>query len=165
MRPSHGGDSLTTRQEGNDGRGVEFLKLDRGLEAVATGQTVYVPVYSHIYHQGGGELPLEATLSVRNTDTDQAIVIESFRYYDTGGEMIKEDLTKPAVLGPLASADFLVESRDSTGGVGANFLVEWVAETLVNEPVVEAVMISTEGSKAISFVRPGYPIVAAEPAD
>ena len=133
-------------------------KLEERPEIVATSQIVYVPVYSHIYHQGGRELSLEATLSIRNTDPDHPIVIDSVRYYGTGGELIKEYLQQPAVLGPLASADFLVERRDTAGGAGANFLVQWVAEELVNEPVIEAVMVGTEDSRAFSFVRPGHPL-------
>jgi hypothetical protein len=41
------------------------------------GQTVYVPVYSHIY-SGDREQPfyLAATLSIRNTDTKHAITLD-----------------------------------------------------------------------------------------
>jgi hypothetical protein len=139
-------------------------KIPGGPEQVAIGQTVYVSVYSHIYHQGGRELPLEATLSIRNTDPENRIVIQSVRYYDTGGQLIKDYIESPAVLAPLASADFLVERRDAAGGVGANFLVDWVSEGLVNEPVIEAVMVGTEGNKAFSFISSGHPI-ATEPDD
>ena len=132
---------------------------------MATGQVVYVPVYSHIYHQGGRELPLEATLSIRNTDPDDSIVVNSVRYYDTGGKMIKEYIERPAVLAPLASAEFLVDRRDTAGGAGANFLVEWVAEELVNEPIIEAVMVGTESNKAFSFSRSGRPIGTAQPGE
>jgi hypothetical protein len=41
------------------------------------------------------------------------------------------------------------------GGVGANFIVEWIAEKEVSEPVVEAVMISAASNQGISFVSPG----------
>lgn len=51
------------------------------------------------------------------------------------------------------------------GGVGANFLVEWVAEVMVTEPVIEAIMVSTEGGQAFAFARPGYPIASVRPAN
>lgn len=133
-------------------------KLEAAVEQVAAGQTIYVPVYSHIYHFGGREMLLEATLSIRNTDPEQSIIIKSVRYYDTAGSMVREYLEAPAVLNPMASTDFLVERRDKQGGSGANFLIDWVAEVEVNEPVMEAVMVSTEGNRAISFVRRGHPI-------
>jgi hypothetical protein len=58
-------------------------------------------------------------------------------------------------LKPLASTDFFVAADDKIGGSGANFIVEWVAEKTVNEPVVEAIAIGTSSSQGISFVSPG----------
>lgn len=147
--------------------GIETRVLDRAPgavpletltvrpENVAAGQTVFVPVYSHIYSGGGSELLLEATLTIRNTDPDEGIVVESVRYYDTAGNQVREYLEQPIALQPLATADFLVERRDRTGGVGANFLVDWVAEAEVNEPWIEAVMVGSEGNQAIAFGRTG----------
>ncbi len=128
----------------------------------AAGETVYVPVYSHIYASRGSKLRLEVTLSIRNTDLDLPIVIKSLRYYDTAGRMLREYLEAPVLLEPMASTDFLVERRDVAGGVGANFLVDWVAEDLVSEPIIEAVMVSHEGTKAFSFVRSGRPIATLQ---
>lgn len=150
--------SIETRALDRAPTAAPLQKIDASPENVATGQTVYVPVYSHIYHDGGRELALEATLSIRNTDPDDAIVIESIRYYDTAGSRIKDYIEKPVNLGPLASADFLVERRDSAGGVGANFLIEWVAESAVQEPLIEAVMVGHVGNRSVSFVRSGHPI-------
>ena len=133
-------------------------QLDATVEQVAAGQTVYVPVYSHVFHTGGRELLLEATLSIRNTDPEQSIIINSVRYFDTAGSMVREYLKTPVVLAPRASTDFLVERRDRSGGSGANFLIDWVAEQEVNEPLIEAVMVSFEGNAAISFVRRGHAI-------
>lgn len=129
---------------------------------VAAGQTVYVPVYSHVYLRGGNEQLLEVTLSIRNTDLDDAIVVKSIRYYDNEGRELREYLGSPILLRPLASTDFLVEERDTTGGVGANFLVEWVAEAVVTEPLIEAVMVGSEGNRAFAFARPGVPISTEE---
>ena len=137
--------------------------VESAPEAVATGQTVYVPVYSHIYSGGGHERRLEVTLSIRNTDLVRPVVINSVRYYDNDGALLREYLEAPAVLVPLASTDFLVERRDMAGGVGANFLVEWVAEEMVTEPLIEAVMVNAEGGQAFAFARPGYPIASVRP--
>jgi len=64
-------------------------------------------------------------------------------------------------LAPLATTEFFVPEQDSSGGSGANFIVEWVAEKKqVNTPIIEAVMISTSGQQGISFVRSGQVVQA-----
>ena len=120
------------------------------------GQTIYVPIYSHIYYENQKEvLYLSATLSIRNTDLSNPIIITSVRYYNTEGKLIKQYLERSVELGSLASTDFVVERTDTSGGLGANFIVEWVAEKEVSEPVVEAVMISAVSNQGISFVSTG----------
>lgn len=123
---------------------------------VVMGQTLYVPVYSHIYHYSNQKhiINLSATLSIRNTDLTNSIIITAVRYYDTNGQLIRQDVESPVELRPLASADFFIATDDTSGGSGANFIVEWVAEQTVYEPVIEAVMISTSSAQGISFVSP-----------
>ena len=122
---------------------------------VAVKQTIYVPAYSHIYYYSRNHrIYLAITLSIRNTDLKHPILVMSVRYYDTPGQLIREYLDRPKQLAPLESIDFVVEERDTSGGAGANFIVEWMAEERVNDPVVEAVMISS-GTQGISFVSPG----------
>jgi len=62
---------------------------------------------------------------------------------------------KPLLLKPLATAEFLVAQKEIEGGSGANFMVKWVSDTQVNEPVIETVMIGIESQTSISFVRAG----------
>ena len=125
---------------------------------VVAGQTVYVPIYSHIYAQGGEPFLLEATLSIRNTDRNEDITIASVRYYDTNGNLTKDYLEKAIRLKPLATTEFLVAQKDIEGGSGANFIVEWISDTPVNEPVIEAVMVGLNSQAGISFVRLGVAI-------
>lgn len=98
---------------------------------------------------------LSAMLSIRNTDLTNSIIITSVRYYDTNGQLIRQEIERPVALKPLASRSFFVPEEDQSGGSGANFIVEWVAETTVFEPVIEAVMISTSSAQGISFVSSG----------
>ena len=121
-------------------------------------QAVYVPVYSHVYSDGGRPFLVETTLSVRNTDPRESIFLSSVRYFDTKGELVKDYLPGPLKLAPLESTEFLVEKSDVTGGSGANFIVVWAAETPVNEPIIEAVMIAFHGTNSISMIRSGTPI-------
>ncbi len=131
------------------------VKLDETLK-IATGQTIYVPIYSEIYFFNRTRtLQLAATLSVRNTDSENPIIINSVKYYDSDGNLVKDHLESPLRLAPLASTEFIVDQNEQTGGSGANFIVEWVAETEVFEPILEAVMVSTTSQQGISFLSKG----------
>lgn len=93
---------------------------------VVMGQTVNVPIYSHIYHYNSQDnvMNLSATLSIRNTDLTNSIIMTSVRYYDTDGKLIRQDIKSPVELKPLASTDFFIAAEDTIGGSGANFIVE-----------------------------------------
>ena len=118
-------------------------------------QRLYVPAYSQIYVLDvNRSMNLAITLSIRNTDPNHPIVIESVRYYNSAGEQVKEYLDSPQQLAPMATTDFVVAEYDREGGTGANFVVEWGAEQAVFEPIVEAVMVSA-GTQGISFTSRG----------
>ena len=118
------------------------------------GQQLYVPAYSHVFHQKGIPYLLTVTLYVRNTSATEDIVVTSVRYFDTTGREIRALLSKPLRLGPLAATEFVIERKDKSGGSGASFLVEWFAGTKVTPPVVESLMIDTGGNQGISFRSP-----------
>jgi hypothetical protein len=131
---------------------VEPIAEDR----VVAGQTIYVPVYSSVYTSDKAHrINLAASLSIRNTDRQHAIVIGAARYYGEDGQLVREYAKKPLRVGPMASLDFFVSESDTSGGVSASFLVEWVAEQSVTAPVVESVMIGTASTLGISFTSPG----------
>jgi len=120
------------------------------------GQLVYVPVYSHVVRTDG--LPpfaFAVNVSIRNTDSKHPIGITSARYYDTDGKLLKEYLQEPRGLAPLGTTTLFVKQSDMAGGLGANFLIEWVAEEAVTEPVIEAVMIGQREVRMCAFRSPG----------
>tara|TARA_R110002049_G_scaffold285698_4_gene466997 strand:- start:128693 stop:129319 length:627 start_codon:yes stop_codon:yes gene_type:complete len=129
--------------------------VDQVALSSSKGQVVYVPAYSHIYHEDGKPQMLTITMSVRNTSDSNDIVVRSIRYFDTKGKEITSYLTKPVTLGPLGTTEIFVKREHAAGGSGANFLVDWVAEKAVSEPIIEAVMIDTTGEQGISFARSG----------
>jgi hypothetical protein len=129
---------------------------------IATGQTIYVPAYSEIYYASNRTINLAVTLSVHNTDLNHSIVLTSVRYYNAQGQLVREFLSQPKQLGPLVATNYVIEELDTSGGPGANFIVEWVAEQPVYEPVVEAVMIGTISSLGFSFISPGRVISQTE---
>ena len=126
---------------------------------LAEGQTVYVPVYSHIYADGGKPFLLETTLSIRNLDPKRPITIKSVKYFDTEGAPVREYLNGEVRLSPLATAEFLIEKQDISGGSGANFIVVWDTDEVVYEPLIEAVMVGFADSRSISFTSQGRALV------
>ncbi len=135
-----------------------------GAAELSRGQTIYVPVYSHVWHgnlDGSGKpsmLPLSVMLSIRNVDPEHGIVVRAVRYYDTEGKLLKEFYKEPKTLAPLQSTDVFVENKDMTGGAGANFLVLWDADGAVNAPIVEAVHAYFFGTQSLVFTSPGRAI-------
>jgi len=123
---------------------------------IVTGQTVYVPAYSEIFYVDTERTwDFAVTLAVHNTALDAPIVITSVRYFDGHGALVREYNQTPVQLDALASRAYTVARDDRTGGVGANFIVEWVAASQVTPPVIEAVMISAAGQQGLSLISPG----------
>ena len=135
-----------------------FTPVEGELSTPVMGETVYVPLYSHVYVLGKTRFLLAATLSIHNTDLERPITITSVRYYNTAGRLMETYLDRPHRLAPLATAEFFIGQNDQRGGSGANFIVEWVAETEVSQPIVEAVMAGVSGPQGLSLIRSGHVI-------
>jgi hypothetical protein len=123
---------------------------------ISTGQTVYIPVYSHIY-SGDREHPfyLAATLSIRNTDLKHTIKILTVDYYDSKGKLLKSYIENTIDLKPLSATRYVIKESDKSGGSGANFIVKWKSDVKVNAPIVESIMIGTKTQQGISFITRG----------
>ena len=124
-------------------------------------RTVYVPVYSSIYT--GLDIrqtliELAATVSIRNVSAQYPVIVNFVRYYDSGGKLVREYLKQPAELRPLATVEFVIGRRDVAGGPGANFLIQWVGQADVDEPLMEAVMVGQSANAGISFTSTGRTI-------
>jgi hypothetical protein len=126
---------------------------------LTTGQMVYIPAYSHIYH-GNKETPLllSVTLSIRNVDPNNSLTVTAVNYHETQGPLVKQFIKEALILGPLGSERFVVPQKDNTGGSGANFIVEWYSEKPINPPIIESVMIGTQSQLGISFTSRGQAI-------
>ena len=127
---------------------------------ISAGQTVYVPIYSHIY-SGVKSRPfdLAATLSIRNTNLNTSIRLVSVKYYDSAGKLVKDYLEAPINLDALAATRYIIAEDDKAGGSGANFIVIWRSAQPVNPPIIEGVMIGTHSGQGISFVSRGQVIM------
>lgn len=126
---------------------------------LSKGQTVYVPVYAQIYH-GLKERPfdLTVTVSIRNTDPNNAITVLSADNYDSNAKLIRKYVEKPVQLNAMASTRYILKQSDKIGGSGASFVVKWKADHSVNPPIIESVMIGTQGQQGVSFTSRGQVI-------
>lgn len=134
---------------------TESIELPSNFKPIA-GQIIYLPIYSNIYHSNQRRLHnLGITVTFHNTDLENSIIIKSIDYFDTKGNLIENYLTSPVSLKPLASTNFFIPDDDTRGGIGANLLIEWVADKKVFSPMAEAIMLSTASTQGISFTTQG----------
>lgn len=126
---------------------------------LSSGETLYVPAYSHIY-SGNKERPflLTVTLSIRNIDPKNPITLTAVDYYETQGQRIKRFLKDPILMKPFESRRYIIPEKDESGGSGANFIVTWQSDHPVNAPLAETIMIGTQGQQGISFTSRGVAI-------
>jgi len=128
----------------------------------STGQSLYLPIYSHIWH---GEVnsdrkPMKSLMSVavsiRNTDFSNPIQVTSAAYFDTAGRKVREYVTAPKTIGPMATHELFVPLSDDAGGSGANFVIVWKAERETSQPVVEAIHAALPAGRSIAFTSSAY---------
>lgn len=119
------------------------------------GQVIYLPVYSNIpYSDHGRKFDLNAFIAVHNTDLTNTLKITRVLFFDNEGQLVSNYLTNEVILQPLGATNFYVPEKDKSG-TGANFIVEWVADTLISEPLIESVMIGLTGGQGVSFTSVG----------
>ena len=143
-----------------------LLPVDVGADPVRAGQTVgasqgqvvFVPAYSSVFiNYRGLDMPLTVTLYVHNASPKQSITIQSVKYHDAHGALRQSFLEESLELAPLASVCFLAkEVKEKSVEGGANFLVRWVSgQDRVRPPIIECVMIGSQGTQGISLVNMG----------
>lgn len=121
------------------------------------GQVLYVPIYSNLPRDDKRMFDVSAFIAIHNTDLDHRIRILKVLYFDNDGRLVK-DFTPPNLsLAPLGATNFFIPQSDQSG-TGANFLVEWVSETPVREPLIESVMINLETHRSFAFQSRGHVI-------
>lgn len=138
---------------------IEIRTLDSNLgileDATFVHQKIYVPIYSDIYQKSRSERTLlTATLSIRNTSEFDSIFLSRVDYFNTEGDLVNKYLDSPIYLKPMETIDYVIEERDTSGGSGANFILEWHGKSHLN-PIFQAIMIGGLGNKVFSFTTEG----------
>lgn len=73
-------------------------------------------------------------------------------YYDSYGKAIHSYLDSTLLLSPLESIELVVEEKDTEGGAGANFIIEWAATSYSDQLLIQSIMIGTYSQQGISFL-------------
>ncbi len=116
----------------------------------------YLPVYSHIYHRYEQRaFDLTITASIRNISTTDTVYILKADYFNTHGDNIRQYVKKPIFIKPMETVEIIITEEDKEGGSGANFIFDWMVKDGNNDPLFEAVMISTHGQQGLSFSTRG----------
>jgi hypothetical protein len=138
--------------------------LAQEARPASRGQSLYLPIYSHLLYGNVGRsgtpsrVLLSALVSIRNTDSRQPMKVAAARYYDTQGRFLRDYLAAPAVVPPLGTLELFVELHDESGGSGANFLVRWESETVINPPLVEGLHANMDSGKAVILTTRAVPV-------
>ena len=121
----------------------------------STAETIYLPAYSELPGAGGRTIPLASIMTVHNVDPGQSITLSRVSYHGHDGAVVQDLLEAPIDLAPLASWTYQIGIADRTGGVGANFLVEWQSSAPALSPIAETLLYGAIGAQGISFTTRG----------
>jgi hypothetical protein len=128
---------------------------DDGTIKKVRGQVLYLPVYSNIpFFEHGRKYDLSAFVTIHNTDFNYKMRITKVLLFDNEGKLVSNYLNNDSIIQPLGATSFLVSERDKSG-TGANFIIEWISDSLINEPLVESVMHGLSSGQGISFSSTG----------
>jgi len=133
---------------------ASFLVKDSGGLKKVRGQVWYVPIYSNIPCDGDRMSDLSAFIAIHNTDLTYPIRVTKVLYFDNDGKLVKDFTPQKLVLAPLAATNYHIPRKDQSG-TGANFLIEWISDSPVLEPLIESVMIDCQTHKGLSFSSKG----------
>lgn len=120
------------------------------------GQLLYLPVYSNIpYLIDTGMFDMSAFVSIHNADLNSAFTLAQVLYFNQEGKLVDDFLkgTK-VVIEPLATKNFYIPYEDKSG-TGANFLIEWYADTMITEPLIESVTLCLKPNNTLAISSRG----------
>jgi hypothetical protein len=121
-----------------------------------SGQVLYMPVYSNIPYQiDTGMFDMSAFVSIHNTDINSKLELSQVLYFNQDGKLVDDFLKGQKVyIEPLATKEFYIPYEDKSG-TGANFLIEWIADTLITEPLIESVTLNLKPNNTVAIKSQG----------
>ncbi|WP_172826942.1 DUF3124 domain-containing protein [Flammeovirga sp. SJP92] len=119
-------------------------------------ETRYVSAYSNLYYRSAKtNAYCTVVLSIRNTSLTESIYVDKVDYYDSYGELLSKFVMDTNKLRPLETREFVVEYSDQEGGSGANFIVNYGAQSELKDlPIIEAVSIGHVGNNGFAITSP-----------
>lgn len=127
-------------------------------DSLSSGST-YLSIYSRIHSQTEqNSYELTATVSLRNPNLKDSVFIDRAQYYNTEGDLLRTYFDYPIYIAPMETVNIVIYESDTAGGTGANFLFDWRSKASVNEPIFEAVMITSYSTLGLSFTTSGVRI-------
>ena len=120
------------------------------------GQLLYLPVYSNVPYQIDTlKFDMSAFVAIHNTDLNNSILLSKVLYFNQDGRLVDDFLPNGTItIKPLATKDFYIPYEDQSG-TGANFLIEWSADSLVNEPLIESITICVKPNNSVAILSQG----------
>ncbi|HLN20976.1 MAG TPA: DUF3124 domain-containing protein [Bacteroidales bacterium] len=149
---SHKREYINTPKEFNR----NILNSDLKSLAGTNGQLLYLPVYSNIPYQiDTGLFDMSAFVAIHNTDLNNSITLSQVMYFNQDGRLVDDFLKGSNVeISPLATKNFYIPYEDKSG-TGANFLIEWVSDSIVNEPLIESVTLCLKPNNTLAISSKG----------
>lgn len=132
------------------------LSSDFVPSKLVRGQLLYMPVYSNVPYQLDTMLfDMSAFVAIHNVDLQHPILLRNVLYFNQDGKLVDDFLNDQSIkIEPLATKDFYIPYEDKSG-TGANFLIEWTADTLVCEPLVESITLSLKPNNTVAVISKG----------
>ena len=132
-----------------------FIVKESNNARKVRGQILYLPIYSNVpYSEHVRKYDLSAFVAIHNTDIKNTMKITKVLFFDNDGNLVSNYLKDVTTLQPLGATNFFVPENDESG-IGTNFIIEWVSDSLINEPLIESVMIGLSSMQGVSFSSTG----------
>ena len=110
------------------------------------GQIVYGPALYNDFRPLTTEIGVSRII-IRNIDPTKSLILVSVNFYNPDGNLVKEFLSEPEVIDPLASVSFIAnlttmeELLYHMDAGRPSFIVKWRAAERVKAPIIEVARI------------------------
>lgn len=105
---------------------------------------------------------IDSTLEYRRSPPIEFSAVAAYglkyNYHNTKVDLIRTNFDQTVSITPMKTVEIVIGEIDNEGGTGANFVFDWAVVAGSNNPLFEAVMISTSGQQRISFTSHGVRI-------